>query len=361
MGCNIVALPSGSITAKTIQDALNVHRKVKLPAGELITINEPIYIPAGRKLYSDPANPATIRRTPLTRQRMIVFNGRDSKVAHLILDWNFAFGWEPYVIGIAFSAEEFASIRPEDKSGCSVINVKFVDVNGVVVHPIASTGDSWCVSFATDYFDEVQTDIRVIGCNCEAEFHQLTANGNSIGQRNLTVSHNKATGCFGTAIAFSSRASGTEFDGITVQHNFILETKAFGVFVGQDTQEVIAIKLDLTDILIDQNYVSHSSFRNFITSFVIRPGLDGGVVDNCVISNNISDPTKSLALEPRSVSYFATNTTPGANELVFTGNKSIGFARSALVNAEVTQSGNTYFGTSTPWNLSDLSQPAEII
>lgn len=350
MGCAIVALPVEGLTISSIQAALNSHRKVKLPDGAVINMTAPLYIPDGRKLYSNPANPATFKRIPLTRQRMLVFNGRNSIIAHLIMDFNFATGWEPYVICIAFSAEEFVSITPQNKSGCRVYNVQFIESNGVVVHPVVQTGDSWCISFATDFSGAVQEDIKVIGCNCTAEWHQLTANGQGPGQRSITIEHNKIKGSYATAIAISSRTDPSVMEDITIRHNFLLRCRAYGTFVGQDTQEVVAIKLDLGGILIDKNYVSQDGSRLFQTSFVFRGGLNGGTISNCVVSNNISDATESQGMEPRSVSY---QSDTEDSDFQFYNNKSIRFAKSVLINAEITQSGNEYVLTGLPWTLGD--------
>jgi hypothetical protein len=342
----MVALPSGSINSVSLQSALNKHKRVKLPAGEVITLTVPVYIPAGRKLYSDPANPATIRRIPLTRQRMLVFNGQGSTIAHLKMDFNFATGWEPYVICIAFSAEEFANITPQDKSGCKVINVEFVESNGVVIHPIAQTGDSWCISFATDFNGAIQRNIAVIGCRCTAPFHQLTANGQGLGQENITIEYCATWDTYATAIAISTRTDGAVFRDITIRHCFLMDIEAYGIFIGQDTQEVIAIDADIDGVLIDQNYIQHSASRLYITSIVIRSGLDGGSISNFVISNNISDATKSFALQPRSISV--QSDTEGS-EVQIINNKTIKFAQSVFFLTDVIQSGNTYYGTDTPW------------
>jgi len=358
VGCNIVAL-SGPQTSASIQAALNKHRKVKLPDGALITINQPIYIPAGRKLYSNPANKATIRRTASTGQRILVIDGPNTKIAHLKLDYNFANGWEGYVIPIAFGAEEFIGRRPQSRSGAKIYNVDFIESNGVVEHPIGGqTGDSWCVSFATDTPDPITRDVKIVGCNCSAEYHQLSANGQGASYHDVLIAHNLITGAFAAGIAMSSRTDLTEFRRINIRHNFILRTRSFGIFVGQDSESAVSLKFDLFDVVYEKNYVQHSDFRPFITSFLMRSGTSGGVIENSVIRDNISDATQSAALEPRSVSWVSN--LPGT--LSFTGNRSINFARSVVFGTESppTESGNTYWDNGAAWTLDQIQQPSGI-
>lgn len=336
--------PAGSGDhSATVQSFVDAHDDVELQAGGVFNIGASLNIRSGKRLFTDPNNPATLKRTG-SLARTTIINGNDIQLRNLTFDWNFGGTWQDFRSHIAFAPPDGSGITPATNLGkILIVGCKFEASNSMGTH---GGGDCWCISFSPGDTDQDIDDVKILGCRFVGLPVQLTGNGTLNGTwSNVEIAYNYVSDSRAGAIAISSLATTTlgnetSFEAVNVHHNVIRRARSTCVFVGQDNGNTADGQVNVTGLVVDNNVLEVDIDNSFPGPVLIRAGSASGYTATAQVTDNMLSIIKAQAagLSPR-VLNMTGNT---SSTLLFTGNKINGRGDFVVTNATLTQSGNVY-------------------
>jgi len=346
--------PSGSGNdTPALATLLAAHDDVELPAGAVYEIATALAIPSSSRLWSDPANPATLKRMG-DRNHIVHVNGVDVRIENLRFDWNMLGVWRQYNSCIAFGSLSGTGITPAPISDISIIGCRFIESGARVPH---GNNDSWCISL-TPAINQNIANVKILGCSSDADV-QLIGNGTNDGEWNgIEVAYNYCKNGWAASVGITSlhtTVSGgeTTFNNVNIHHNMFRNGRAYGIAVGVDNSaDVNFSTVQVNDLVVSDNLIEISDAVEFPACVLIRAGLEAGYTASAVAERNLFSVRRSqkkvrdnnATNTPRLVSL--SSNTPGST-LLFRDN--VIDAAFAVTNffsnpahVAVTSSGNKY-------------------
>lgn len=338
---------TGEATLSEMQAAINSFGEVEFAAGDTFTLTGYLSIRKPTKLFSDPTNPATIKRSP-GNSRAIVLNASGIRIHNLICDFNTANGWQPYASFFNFNIPAGDSQTQNVVSGTRIIGVDFVDSEGSV----PGSNDSWGIVFTNGAAAGIQ-DTKIIGCRMLASNRQLTAGGAGGGVNGCEIAFNFVRNGRSNAIAVSNKFNdGTEAEdeneilsNINIHHNVLIGGCCNGVFVGRDGNDDPDIKVSMANIRIADNYMQlRQTPTTFGKGILIKSGTSNlSTWTNVSILRNKIVNSKSTVLTVRLLDLQGPPTGPA--EVTIEDNQFFGPSPRNISNLTVAESGNTLNGS----------------
>ncbi len=352
--------PSGDDTPD-LSALLALHADVELPGGAIYKLETPLIIPGGRRFWTDPNNPATLKRMGAANNLCVVVNGVGIQIENLKLDWNMGGSWRQYNSLIAFAVPGGgAGYIPQQIGDISIIGCRFIESGARVPH---GNNDSWCISL-TPGMNQTINNVKVLGCTTDADV-QLIGNGTNNGTwNNIQVAYNYCKHGWASAVGITSLHTDlsegvTTFNNINIHHNFFRNAYGYGLAIGADNNvDINGSQVQLNNVVITDNVIELSDASQYPNCILIRPGLKAGYTASARVERNLFSVRRSqrrvrdnnATNTPRLVSLSA-NTF--GSSLLFNNNVidaawSVANIFSHPENVALTAAGNTYIN-GTAW------------
>jgi hypothetical protein len=336
--------------SSVIQAAIDANDDIEFAAGEVFNIGTVLQIRPGKRLWTDPTNPATLKRTGTTIRTTVV-NGADISIENLQFDWNFGGAWREFNTHISLAPPAGSGITPSGSyDHLRIIGCRFIESTTSGSH---SNSDSWCISMVPGAAADID-DVKILGCYSDS-LVQLVGNGTLTGTwSNIEIAYNVIYNAQNAAIGFSSLARAIEdretiFGSVDIHHNIIRNTYGIGIFVGQDGSAPADGTVQINSLKIRDNYIEAGKVADFNIGILVRPGAETGYTAYAEIERNVISilDAQKAGKQPRTISF---SSAQGGSTLLFRDNKRSGVGSVATTNVTVTQSGNTNLD-GTSWSL----------
>ncbi len=270
-----------------LHDLMQNHDDVELPAGAAYSITEQLVIPGSTRLWTDPNNPATLKRDGKCIHICAV-NGMGIRIENLKFDWNFQNAWRDYNVCIGFAVHSWLHelFPPQPLGNIEIIGCRFIESGPKVRHPWshetgATVGDVWCISLVPAIPQATISGVKILGCQSIDNDVQLTGNGGLHGLwDDVEIAYNVVRIGWSAGIAFTSRLNridggATVWNNIRIHHNMIRHGLAYGIALGVDQNPNYQFStMQLDNIDISDNLFHLSPQQQYPACILVRPGLD---------------------------------------------------------------------------------------
>lgn len=336
-----------------VQAFLDANDDIELAPGAVFNIGTVLHVTEGKRIFTDPDNPATLKRFGSTI-RTCCLNGSGIRIQNCQFDWNFAGVWKSYHSHLAFSPPSGSGITfiPE-RDDIEIVGCRFIESTTPGTH---NGNDCWCIAPAIGGVEMDIRNFKIIGCYSD-NIVQLMGGGGIAGTwYDTEIAHNVVYNGRAAGMGISSQAEEalgytTNYHGYRIHHNIIKNCSNIGIFIGQDGGSTVDGRVGITDLQIYNNIIELSGDQPFPTCILIRHGNKVGFTAEALVYNNVFDVRKSILSggTPRAVQLQSSNE---GSTLGFTNNKRLGNVTLAVTNTTLTASGNTNLGSETPWSVS---------
>ena len=325
-----------------LQAAINANDDVELAAGGVFNIPSSLDLKPSTRIFTDPDNPATLKRTGALARTAIV-NGSGVRLENIQFDWNFGGTWQSFRSHIALSPPSGSGITASGSySGLRVVGCRFIESTTPGTH---NGNDCWCISMTPGVLTVDIEDVKILGCYSDSTV-QLCSGGSLNGTwSNVEIAYNNVRNGWNAGIAMSSLARTeldyeTTFENLDVHHNILRNFRGIGMFFGQDNGVPQDGAVHVDNLKINDNHIVAGIVSDFPTCVLIRPGTETGYQASAEVNRNFFDiaDSRRIGKSPRLVNMQGNQ---AGNTLTFIGNKKNGLGEFSTTNITVTSSGNS--------------------
>ena len=334
--------PTGtSNDTPTIQAAINANDDVELAAGGVFNIPSSLDLKPSTRIFTDPDNPATLKRTGNTIRTAVV-NGSGVRLENIQFDWNFGGVWKQFSSHLALSPPGGSGIAASGSyNELRILGCRFIESTAPGTH---NNNDCWCISMTPGVLTVDIDDAKILGCYSDS-IVQLISGGSLNGTwSNVEIAYNNVRNGQNAGIAMSSLARTeleyeTTFADFNIHHNRLRNFYGIGMFFGQDNSVPQDGAVHVDRLKINDNLIEAGIVSRFPTCVLIRPGTETGYQASAEVRRNLFSvlDARRVGNSPRILNMQGNQ---AGNTLTFSDNKKSGDGDVTLTNVTLTSASN---------------------